>query len=267
MKALICADIGNTTIGFGLFLNPSKKRRPFIKRIPTFPKLSSEEYKKIIIDFIKEKYNQEKKIEIDAIVSSVVSDIDSSIIKVLEDITGSHPIIVNHKLNSGIIFDIKKPDKIGADRIAGAVAAYEFLRSNIALVDLGTATTITVIKEGDNQSPILIGGAIMPGLNLMRDALSNGTSKLPSIKIHRPKNILGKDTISAINSGIIYGTVGAIKNIIIGIEKEYGFRLKLILTGGNAGFISPFLDIRHNLIPDIIYEGLRLIYLRTKDYA
>jgi type III pantothenate kinase len=267
MSALICVDIGNSTIGFGLFIKPSKKRKPFIKKIPTFPKLSSEKYKELVAEFIKKKYNPIKDSEIDSVLSSVVSDIDSSVIKALKDITGKPPLIVNHKLNTGILFDIKRPEKIGSDRIAGAVAAFELFKNNLALIDLGTATTITVIKKGDDQKPIFLGGTIMPGLNLMKDSLYKGTSKLPLIKVKKPQSALGKDTITAINSGIIFGTAGAIKNIIKNVEKEYGFRLKLILSGGYASFISPFLGIKHHFMPDIIFEGLRLIYLRIKNNA
>lgn len=266
MKPLICLDIGNSTIAMGIFLDYQKKGEFLLKKIPTTPLFSSEKYKEIIHDFIRKTKIKDPK-ESDSILSSVVPKIDPLIIRALKEITGKMPVVVDYSLNCGIKLNIKNKEKIGSDRIANAVAAFDLIKKNLAVVDFGTATTVTVVEKDKNRFPAIVGGAIIPGIRLMEESLHRGTAKLPSTKISTPKEILGKDTIAAINSGILWGTAGAIEKIIKGMEKEKGFRLKLILTGGYAEIVSPLISKKNTLMPNLIFEGLRLIYLRSKDYA
>jgi type III pantothenate kinase len=269
MSALLAIDIGNSTIGIGLFLNQLKKTKLFIKKIPTHPLKSAEAYKKIIAELIKDCRGQRaksiehgEKLDFDAIISSVVPSINRPIIEAIKDICGRKPIIINHKIPCGLTFDVKRPDEIGADRIANAVAGFYYYKKPVAVVDMGTATTITVVspKKSSNH-PVFLGGAIMPGIELLHRALHEGTAKLPPVSIKRPKTVLGKDTASSMTSGIINGTVGAVEALIKGIEKELGFRLKLVLTGGHAKLVSPLIKREHRIVPNLTFEGLRLIYL------
>lgn len=259
MSALLAVDIGNSTIGFGIFLNPIKNTKLHIKKIPTHPIQSVEAYKKIIAEIIEHFTHSPK---IDSIVSSVVPSIDRSIIEAINDICSRKPIIVSHKIPCGLTFDVKHPERIGADRIANAVAGLSYYKKPVAVVDMGTATTITVVshKKSCNHA-VFLGGAIMPGIDLMHHALHEGTAKLPPVSIKRPKTVLGKDTASSITSGIINGTAGAVEALIKSIEKELGFRLKLVLTGGHAKLVSPLIKRDHSLAPNLTFEGLRLIYL------
>lgn len=266
MNPLICIDIGNSTIAFCVLQDYQRKGEYFIKKIPSSPILSFQRYREVIYNHIKRSTEIKDPEKFDSILSSVVPEINPLIIKAIEQITGKTPLILDHSLDCGIKINVKNKEKIGSDRIANAVSAFDLTRNNLAVVDLGTATTITFVRRNKNH-PAIIGGAILPGLRLMKESLYKGTAKLPSAKINIPKEFLGNDTISAINSGIVYGTAGAIEKIIKGIEKEKGFRLKLILTGGYAEMVSPFISKKHILIPDLIFEGLRLIYLRTKNYA
>lgn len=259
---LLSIDIGNSTIGFGLYPEPLTNKKPVIKKIPTHPVQSPNEYKKIISEFIRQKIrtNREGGNTIDAIVSSVVPDVDQSINIALKNLFGKDPMVVTHKMNCGITLNIARPKEVGIDRIADAVAGIHLFKKYIAIVDLGTATTITVVG-GHND---FIGGAILPGLELMQKSLHLGTAKLPSIHLKRPKASIGKDTISSITSGIIIGTASAVEGIIKHMEKELGFRLKLVLTGGHAKLVSPFIKRRHAFLPYMTFEGLRLIYLRNR---
>jgi type III pantothenate kinase len=264
LSILLAVDIGNSTIGFGLFLNPEKSTKLYIKKIPTHPIQSAEAYKKIIAEIINSKLNsllvtRYSLLEIDAIISSVVPSTDRSIIEAIKDICSRKPIIVSHKIPCGLAFDVRHPERIGADRIANAVAGFSYYKKPVAVVDMGTATTITVVSP--NNHPVFLGGAIMPGIDLMHHALHEGTAKLPPVSIKRPKTALGKDTASSMTSGIINGTAGAVEALIKSIEKELGFRLKLVLTGGHAKLVSPLIKRDHSLAPNLTFEGLRLIYL------
>lgn len=265
MNPLICVDIGNSTIALGIFLDFQKKEGFLLKKIPT-SLFSSERHKEIIHGLIRKTKIKDPK-KSDSILSSVVPKIDPLIIRALKEITGKMPVVVNHSLNCGIKLNIKNKERIGSDRIVNAVAAFDLIKKNLAVVDFGTATTVTVVEKDKNHLPAIIGGVIMPGIRLMEQSLHRGTAKLPTTKIITPKEILGKDTIEAINSGIVWGTAGAVEKIIKGIEKEKGFRLKLILTGGYAEIVSPLISKKYTLMPNLIFEGLRLIYLRSKNYA
>ncbi len=258
---LICIDIGNSTIGFGLFSEPSRKKLLCVQKIPTYPFESVSIYMKIIKDILKYCSHkvQKKSPNNEIVISSVVPNITPLIIEALKGLYTTNPLIISYKTTTGLSLNIKKKSGIGADRIVNAVGAYFYFSEPVAVVDCGTATTVTVVgKDSD-----ILGGAILPGIGLMQGSLYAGTAKLPDIFPVRPKSFLGKDTISSINSGVVHGTAGALEKLIYGIEKELGYSLKIVLTGGYANLVSPFLKINNILKPNLIYEGLRLIYLNN----
>ncbi|HAK89882.1 MAG TPA: type III pantothenate kinase [Nitrospiraceae bacterium] len=262
MSALLAVDIGNSTIGLGLFPEPAGSEKIFLKKISLHPARSAAAYKKIIADFIKLRTSAPNllNLRIDAVFSSVVPSLNETIVKSLTEITGKKPLIVCHKLECGLNLAVITPSAIGADRIACAVAGFHYFKKPLAVVDFGTATTVTVI--GKNRS--LVGGAIMPGLYIMQRALHENTAKLPLIPIKTPRTVLGINTISSITSGIVHGTAGAVETLIKSMEKELGFRLKLVLTGGHAKLMSPLIKRGHLLKPNLTFEGLRLIYLKNR---
>lgn len=261
MKHLLSIDIGNSTIGLGLFAEPIKNDRLLIKKIPSHPLKSVKTYRKIISDFIKQdapfSLSPSPLSSFDVILSSVVPSLERPVIAAIKDLFGKRPLVVTHRLKTGVSLDIMEPAGIGNDRIANAVAGIHYSKNPVAVIDFGTATTITVVGRQQN----LIGGAILPGLELMKKALYSETAKLPLIDLNRPLMALGKDTSSAITSGIIIGTVGAIDALIKAIEKEIGVKLKLLITGGHAKLMSPLIKKEHLLIPDLTFKGLRSIYL------
>ncbi|MCI0469183.1 MAG: type III pantothenate kinase [Nitrospirae bacterium] len=259
---LLAVDIGNSTIAFGLFPDPLKGDNLFVKKIPTRPARSVAAYKKLIYQIVKPCIPDMPRrcIEMNPIVSSVVPEIEHRIIEALKKICLKEPLIINHKLKGGLTFKISSPREVGSDRIANAVAGFHCLMQPVAIVDFGSATTITVVGSGE----VFLGGAILPGIELMRRSLHEWTSKLPFIPLEPAKKTIGGDTISSISSGIINGTASAIDGLILKMEKEAGFKLKLVLTGGLAGLISPFIKRRHKVIPYLTFEGMRLIYLKQR---
>src|SRR4030042_4685332 len=219
---LIAIDIGNSLINIGFFLDSGL----IVQKIDTLPSLSADGYLALLNRFIKEKNIY--KIPEGIIISSVVPDYTGILKKTLAGLVSIEPLIVSCKINTGLRFNIPHREKLGSDRIANAVAAYELYNCPVAAVDFGTATTISVV--GKNAT--YIGGTITPGIRLMNESLAEGTSTLSEIILKLPESALGTDTTGCIQSGLFYGSAGAVERLLHEIEKEAGLKLKVVLTGG-----------------------------------
>jgi type III pantothenate kinase len=252
---LIAIDIGNSSITIGFFI----KSGLLVSRIETYPLLPPQKYASLINRFIKEK-NIDKVPE-GIIISSVVSGHTGALRKAMKKLISTEPLIVNWKLKTGLRFDIPHPEELGPDRIANAAAAREMYGCPAAVVDFGTATTMSVI----GQDAEYIGGAIMPGISLMNEALAAGTSRLTAVPVIPPESALGTDTAECIQSGLFYGTAGAVERLLRETEKETGLALRVIVTGGYAGLHTRFLKRRHEVNPHLTLEGLKLIYGKNRD--
>jgi type III pantothenate kinase len=261
---LIAVDIGNSNIGFGLFPDPLRSASLIVRKAPSHPARTSGFYEKTIAQMIKETHAENMPPFISAIVASVVPARNTLINKTLSSFCKKRPLYVSPGINSGLTFSVKEPFKLGADRIANAVAGINYNKGRpTAILDLGTATTITVI----GKKSAILGGAILPGISLMLKALNTGTAKLPLVSTYTlGGKSLGKDTASSIISGALYGTAGAAEKLIKMMEKELEFKLQLLLTGGNAPLISSFINRSFTLLPHLTFEGLRLLYLLNTGY-
>ncbi len=255
---LIGIDIGNSTIGFCLFPDPLHSASMSIRKVPTHPARTSGFYKMIIAQMIMEAHGRNMPESVSGIVSSVVPRRNTVINSALVSFCKSRPISVNATINSGLTFKVKEPFRLGSDRIADAVAGVSYNKGRpTAVVNFGTATTISVVGTGHT----FLGGAILPGIDLMRKALHSETARLPLVSPDARKKALGKDTASSIISGIVYGTAGAVEKLIKTMEKELEFKLQLVLTGGNASLMSPFINKSFSLRPQLTFEGLRLLHI------
>jgi type III pantothenate kinase len=250
---LIAIDIGNSSINIGFFTESGL----LVQTIDTYPFMSTSGYSALLNGFKKEK-NIDKTPE-GIIISSVVPDHTGILREAIRGLASVEPLIVSCKIKTGLKFNILNPEELGSDRIANAVAAYELYKCPVASVDFGTATTISIVgKDAD-----YIGGAIMPGIGLMNESLAKGTSKLSVVPLSSPGSALGTDTIRCIQSGLFYGSAGAVERILLEIEKEIDLKLKVVLTGGYGGIISKFLKRKHDLRPHLTLEGLKAIYMRN----
>ncbi|MEW5746765.1 MAG: type III pantothenate kinase [Nitrospirota bacterium] len=272
---LIAVDIGNSTIGIGLFTNPERSSRLIVRKVPVPPTTragrtagSAAAYRRIVAALINEAAPSSRtarsasgKSPVSAVLSSVVPALTGPMAEALTALCGEQPLAVTARLESGLSFGVRHPEKTGADRIATAVAGWGIVGAPVAVIDFGTATTVTVVGKG----PRFLGGAILPGIRLMQQSLHTGTARLPLISLTRPKAALGRDTAAAMTSGIINGTAGAVEYLIEGIEKELGYAVELILTGGNAAMLSPLLRRKHRVAPALIFEGMRLLYVMHRE--
>jgi len=252
---LIALDIGNSSIHIGFFTESGLS----VQKIDTQPLLAHSEYSALLNKFMKEK-NIDKMPE-GIIISSVVPGYTGVLAKALQSLISVEPLIMDSNVETGLRFNVPKPEELGSDRIANAVAAYELCKCPVAAVDLGTATTISVVGRNADY----IGGAIMPGIDLMNKALASGAAKLSEIPVKPPANALGTDTTKCIQAGLFYGTAGAVERLLLEIEKESELRLDVVLTGGYSGLLSNFLERRHDVKPYLTLEGLRIVYTKNKD--
>jgi len=255
---LLATDIGNSSINIGFFEGAGLLET---LRIPTHPKRTDDVYKNKILDFLSK--NHMEIAPRGAIISSVVPDLTEKVYNAVRDLGPRHPIVVSASLPTGLSFGVEKPEEIGSDRIANMVAASEIFGSPVIVVDFGTATTISALKDRK-----FLGGAILPGITLMSSSLRKGTAKLPLVSTFSenpdiPLRAMGKNTIMNILSGIIYGTAGAVERLIWEMEQGESCRFKVVITGGNSFIMRSFLSREISVDPDLTLKGLRFIFERN----
>lgn len=256
MKRVITVDIGNSSITLGLFEDYDLVGKA---RLKTQLSMTAEEYSDEIRAFLPGGLEVKG-----GIISSVVQEMTEPFSLALSKTTGLDPLILGQTVDSGLTFDVLKPEEVGADRIANVVGAARLYGEPAIVVDFGTATTLSIIRDNT-----FIGGTIMPGLEMMARALNAYTSRLPLVNLMVSDDNIdlpGKNTRENIISGIIYGTAGAVERIIDEIESIEGRKFNVVLTGGFSVIMAKFIKRDFYLDPDLTLKGLRFIYER-KDHA
>ena len=193
-----------------------------------------------------------------SILSSVVPELTNEFEIAMEKLLSKKPFIIGPGLKTGLNIKIDNPKSLGADRVCDAVCLIEEYETPAIIIDMGTATTISVVDKNNNH----IGGMIIPGIKTSLDSLSSHASQLPPISLEKPKNLIGKNTIDCMNSGIIYGNASMIDGLIDRIKDEIG-DVKVIATGGLSKLIIPYS--KHEIIydPDLLLKGLYYIYKKN----
>jgi type III pantothenate kinase len=192
----------------------------------------------------------------EAVMACVVPDLEPTFQKVCQRYFDVHPLGVSAGVKTGLRILYDTPRDVGADRVADAVAATQMYGPPLIVVDLGTGTVFDAINsEGD-----YVGGAIAPGLGIAAEALFQRAAKLYRIELSRPRSAIGRNTITAMQSGILFGYVGLIEGIVGRMKKEIGENSKVIGTGGYADLIARETDVIDTVNQDLTLEGLRMIY-------
>jgi len=253
---LLAIDIGNTNLVIGCMENDQIL---FKARIATDRLRTSDQYGVEIKNMLEAYGVQIKDID-DCIISSVVPPVFNSVKTGVIKIIGKQPIVVGPGLKTGLNIHVDVPSQVGSDRIVIAVAALAEYKAPLILMDLGTATTIEVVEPENTY----LGGVIIPGVKISLDALTSRAAQLPGISLERPRQVIGKNTIDCMRSGMIYGTAAMIDGLIDRMEEELGHPSTLVATGGMAQFITPLC--KHNIIleKDLLLKGLNIIYKKNK---
>jgi len=254
---LLAIDIGNTNIVLGAFEGEKLKAT---WRIATGVHRMWDEYAVVLINLLWTQGMDIKQVD-GVVMCSVVPPIGAVWEEMCKRYTHTTPLVVGAGVRTGVRITQDNPREVGADRVVHAAAAHHLYGGSASIViDMGTATTFDVVsKEGDH-----LGGAIAPGIVIATEALTARTSALPRIDLVRPRRAIGKNTINAMQSGIVFGYVGLVEGLVRRIKEELAEPAKVIATGGNARLIANETSIIDVVDADLILVGLRLIYDMNK---
>ncbi len=248
-------DVGNTNIVLGVYKGSELK---YHWRIATNREKTEDEYGMMVKQlFTSEKLNTT---DIDGIIiSSVVPPIMYALENMCKKYFSLTPLIIGPGIKTGLNIKYDNPKEVGADRIVNAVAGIELYGAPLIIVDFGTATTYCYINEQKQY----MGGAIAPGIGISTEALYTRASKLPRIDIAKPKDIVGKNTVSAMQAGILYGYVGQVEGIVTRMKQQAIGNPKVIATGGLASLIADESSLIDIVDPFLTLKGLQMIYLKN----
>ena len=250
---LLVFDIGNTNMVLGVYDGDNLVRD---WRINTDLNKTSDEYG-VLIKSLFDASNISLSVVDAIIVSSVVPAVMHSLENFCRKYCNISPMVVGPGIKTGLNIKYEDPKMVGADRIVNAVAAISKYNCPVIIIDFGTATTYCALsKKGE-----YIGGAISPGMKISSEALFQKASKLPRVELVTPETVICKDTVSAMQAGIIYGYAGQVEKIVGLMKKELKDEGTLVIaTGGLANMISQETNAIDVIDPNLTLEGLRIIY-------
>ncbi len=253
---LLAIDVGNTNTVLGAY-EGAKLRHHW--RIETSHTRTSDEYGILVRQLFAAAGLDPA--EVDAVaISSVVPPLAFTLDGMSVRYFGVKPLFVGPGVKTGMPILYENPREVGADRVVNAVAAYERWRCGLIVVDFGTATTFDAVSPKGEY----LGGAIAPGIAISMEALFRNASKLPRVEFTRPPQVVGKNTVASIQSGVVYGYVGLVDGICARMSDELGFSPKVVATGGLAPLIAGISKAISEVDEHLTLEGLRLLHERNR---
>ncbi len=248
---ILCLDIGNSQVFGGVFAEDKIQLR---FRYPTQRSTTSDQLGIFLKHVLRENSVDCKAVKQIAI-CSVVPSMDYSLRSACIKYFHIDPFMLQAGVKTGLKIKYRNPLEVGADRIADAIAAYkQFPQQNIIVIDMGTATTFSAISQDKEY----LGGAILPGIRLSMESLSNNTAKLFTVEIVRPEAVVGRSTMESIQAGLYYSQLGAIREITQCLTQEVFANQKPLLIGtGGFAYLFEEEKIFDAIIPDLILQGLK----------
>lgn len=256
---LLCIDIGNTNITFGLYegekLGPRWRIRTIHEKMP-------DEYGILMDQLFRHRGYRPDQVT-GAALASVVPPLTPIFQEVCWEYMGQEPLVVDAGVRTGVRIRYDNPREIGADRIVDAAAVRALYGVPACVVDFGTATTFDAVSaEGD-----YLGGAIAPGIGIAAKALFERTAKLPRVELSRPPAAIGRNTTHAIQAGLLFGYVGLVEGMVARFKAELGPQTRVIATGGLAQIIARETEVIDVVDPWLTLHGLRIIHELNKQQA
>lgn len=255
---LLTLDIGNTNITFGVFDEtggaPDYAPRA-TWRIATDRDRLADEYGLLLSNLLSVKGITTGMVEA-ATLCSVVPPLTPAFVELCGDYFGVEPMVVGAGVKTGIKVMYDNPRDVGSDRIADAVAALKLYGGPVIIVDFGTATVFDAVSADFEY----IGGAIAPGLSVAADALFHNTSQLRRVELLRPSTAIGRNTVHAMQSGLVLGYSEMVRGMVARFDREMGGGCKVLATGGLAGLIASETNIFDAVVPNLTLAGLRIIH-------
>jgi type III pantothenate kinase len=254
---MLAVDVGNTNITYGIF---EGDRLRATWRVATVVNKMADEYAPLLLNLMEREGL--KAADINAIaICSVVPPVLAVLNEVFRDYFHVTPLVIGPGVRTGVRVRMLNPREVGADRIVNVAAAHHLYQGAVIIVDLGTATTFdTMSADGD-----YLGGAIATGIGTAADALFSRASALPRVELAHPEHAIGNSTVTAMQSGIVYGYVSLVEGLVVRIKKELREEARVVATGGYAELIANETRVIDEVNPDLTLIGLQLIYRMNRD--
>lgn len=249
---LLAIDVGNTNITLGLFRDAELAAA---WRLATAHERMPDEYGLQMLGLLRHVGFGPQDLH-GAVMASVVPPLTGTFLEACVRYLGLEPLVVGAGVRTGVRIRYEDPKAVGADRVADAAAVQHLYGGPACVVDFGTATTFDAISaEGD-----YLGGAIAPGIGIAAEALFQRTAQLPRVHLTRPPSAIGRNTVHAMQSGLLFGYVGLVEGMVARFRAELGPEMKVIATGGLAELIAEETPVIQHIAPWLTLEGLRLIW-------